>query len=59
MIPGVSFLGALQLKEILITIEETAKSGDGVEKLPELVSEAVHLTMELIHCFERDYPGKV
>lgn len=59
MIPGVSFLGAARLKEVLIQIEETAKSGIGVENMSALVQEAVQQTMELIQCFEKDYPGKV
>ncbi len=59
MIPGVSFLGAARLKEVLIQIEETAKSGTGVENMSGIVKEAVQLTMELIQCFEKDYPGKV
>jgi hypothetical protein len=59
MIPGVSFLGALQLKEILITIEETAKSGVEPHSMSGLVSDAVQKTMELIRCFETDFPGKV
>jgi HPt (histidine-containing phosphotransfer) domain-containing protein len=59
MIPGVSFLGAFHLKEILIRIEEMGKSGEGSDQLPELVSEAVNHTRELIQCFERDFPGKV
>ena len=58
MIPGVSFLGAKQLQEILVKIEETAKSGEGIENMPELVSEAIKQTNELIHCFENDFPGK-
>jgi hypothetical protein len=59
MIPGVSFLGANQLKEILVVIEESAKSGVGLEKMPSLVSEVIKQSNELIVCFENDFPGKV
>lgn len=59
MIPGVSFLGAKSLKEVLVTIEESAKSGDDLEKMPELVAEAVEKSQELIRCFETDFPGKI
>jgi HPt (histidine-containing phosphotransfer) domain-containing protein len=59
MIPGVSFLGAEHLKEVLICIEETAKNGDGLENLPPLVTEAAKVTHELIRCFENDFPGKI
>jgi len=59
MIPGVSFLGAKQLQEKLVVIEETVKSGEGMEKIPSLVSEAIRISLELIACFENDFPGKV
>jgi HPt (histidine-containing phosphotransfer) domain-containing protein len=59
MIPGVSFLGAKQLQEVLVKIEETAKSGSGVEKLPSLVAAAVEMSQSLILLFETDFPGKI
>lgn len=59
MIPGVSFLGAKQLQDVLVKIEETAKSGVGVENMPELVAEAIRQSNELIVCFENDFPGKI
>lgn len=59
MIPGVSFLGAEQLKELLIKIEETAKSGAGLEQMPSLVKDAITKSKELIDCFENDFPGKL
>ena len=59
MIPGVSFLGAKQLQEILVSIEESAKSGRRLEKMPELVAEAVRQSNELIAVFENDFPGKI
>ena len=36
MIPGVSFLGAIQLKDLLIRIEEAAKSNQELDKMPGL-----------------------
>jgi len=59
MIPGVSFLGARQLQDILVSIEERAKKGEALESMSSLVSEAVKKTFELIACFENDFPGKV
>ncbi len=59
LIPGVSFLGAKQLQEVLIRIEETAKSGKDPDKIPSLVTTAFNLSNELIACFEKDFPGKI
>lgn len=59
LIPGVSFLGAKQLQDVLIVIEETAKSGKDLEKIPPLVTKAVNMSNELIASFEKDFPGKV
>jgi HPt (histidine-containing phosphotransfer) domain-containing protein len=59
MIPGVSFLGAKQLQEVLVNIEETAKSGEGMNKISTMVTEALNMSNELISCFENDFPGKV
>jgi len=59
MIPGVSFLGAKQLQEVLVSIEEITKTGNGLDNINELVKEAVKRSHELITCFENDFPGKV
>jgi HPt (histidine-containing phosphotransfer) domain-containing protein len=59
MIPGVSFLGAKQLQEVLVKIEESAKSGEGLEFMPDMVADVVSKTNELIRCFENDFPDKV
>ncbi len=59
LIPGVSFLGANTLKDVLVTIEESAKSGKGLDKMPELVADAIEKSTELIRCFENDFPGKI
>ncbi|MBN1791407.1 MAG: Hpt domain-containing protein [Bacteroidales bacterium] len=59
LIPGVSFLGAKHLQDVLVGIEETAKSGKDLEKIPPLVANAVHMSNELIASFEKDFPGKV
>jgi HPt (histidine-containing phosphotransfer) domain-containing protein len=59
MIPGVSFLGAKELQEVLVNIEETAKSGIGLDKMSALVSMVIIKSNELIACFEIDFPGKV
>jgi HPt (histidine-containing phosphotransfer) domain-containing protein len=59
MIPGVSFLGASQLQELLVSIEERAKSGEGQDAIPPLVTEAIKKSNELITCFEQDFPGKL
>jgi HPt (histidine-containing phosphotransfer) domain-containing protein len=59
MIPGVSFLGARQLQDVLVKIEETAKSGEGMDQMPSLVADAISMSNELIGCFENDFPGKI
>ncbi len=59
MIPGVSFLGASQLQELLVSIEERAKRGEGLDAIPHLVTEAIKKSNELIACFEQDFPGKL
>jgi HPt (histidine-containing phosphotransfer) domain-containing protein len=59
MIPGVSFLGAKELQEVLVAIEESAKSGNNLEKMPIWVADAVQKSHELIRCFENDFPGKI
>jgi len=59
MIPGVSFLGAKDLQEVLVQIEEIAKSGNGLEEIQPLVIVAVQKSYELIRCFEHDFPGKL
>jgi HPt (histidine-containing phosphotransfer) domain-containing protein len=59
MIPGVSFLGARDLQDVLILIEETAKTGQGLDKMNSMVLDAVQKANELIHCFENDFPGKI
>ena len=59
LIPGVSFLGAKQLQDVLVSIEETAKSEEGLDKMSSLVSEAIVQSNALITCFENDFPGKI
>jgi len=59
MIPGVSFLGAKQLQDVLVDIEETAKIGKEPENLGTMVADAILKTNELIRCFENDFPGKL
>jgi HPt (histidine-containing phosphotransfer) domain-containing protein len=59
LIPGVSFLGAKQLQELLVSIEEMAKSGKDLDKMPSLVTQAVNMSGILITSFENDFPGKV
>lgn len=59
LIPGVSFLGARQLQDLLVSIEESAKTGTGLENMKTLVSDSVEKTNELIRCFENDFPGKI
>lgn len=55
LIPGVSFLGAQQLKDILVTIEEYAKYGTNPDQLPLLVTSASEQTNTLINCFKNDF----
>jgi len=59
LIPGVSFLGAKSLQDVLVRVEETVKNGKDLDKIPALVSTAVNLSNELIACFEKDFPGKL
>jgi HPt (histidine-containing phosphotransfer) domain-containing protein len=55
LIPGVSFLGAKKLQDVLVIIEESAKKTDNHSKIPALVLEATDDTNELISCFENDF----
>jgi len=55
LIPGVSFLGAKDLEDILKIIEETGKSGENKEELPKLVARAKTIVEELITAFETDF----
>lgn len=55
LIPGVSFLGAQQLKDILVNIEEYAKSGTHTDQMPFLVTAASEQTDALIQCFMNDF----
>jgi hypothetical protein len=59
LIPGVSFLGALQLKDMLVKIEESGKTGNISPDIPLIVKEAANFSDELIRCFENDFPGKI
>jgi HPt (histidine-containing phosphotransfer) domain-containing protein len=59
MIPGVSFLGAHDLKSVLVTIEESAKKNEGLDSLSTLVASAVDMAHKLMECFEADFPGKL
>ena len=55
MIPGVSFLGARDLEKLLVTIEENAKKGIGIENMPSLVSQVKERVNALIAAFETDF----
>jgi hypothetical protein len=59
LIPGVSFLGAMQLKNMLVKIEESGKTGNVTPEITLLVKEAANFSNELIRCFECDFPGKL
>jgi len=56
MIPGVSFLGAKSLEEILARIEENAKAGTNLEEMPAWIKQAGEVVTELISSFEQEYP---
>jgi hypothetical protein len=55
MIPGVSFIGAKQLQEVLVAIEENSKDSSQYSKIPGLVEEATHKTLKLIESFKKDF----
>jgi hypothetical protein len=54
LIPGVSFLGAKDLENILRIIEEKGKAGDP-EGMPDLIQEARTIVNALISDFENDF----
>jgi len=54
LIPGVSFLGASDLENVLKVIEEKGKAGDP-EDMPSLIQEARTIVNSLIIDFENDY----
>jgi HPt (histidine-containing phosphotransfer) domain-containing protein len=59
LIPGVTFLGAKALQDVLVTLEEMAKQGDKIENIASAVKEATSMSQALIACFENDFPGKL
>ena len=59
LIPGVTFIGARALQDVLVSIEEMAKSGDNIDKIEGAVTEATAMSDALIACFEKDFPDKL
>jgi hypothetical protein len=55
MIPGVSFLGAKELEDILKIIEESCKAGEKKEQMPALILQVKTIVNELIYEFETDF----
>ena len=55
LIPGVSFLGAARLKEVLINIEDGAKNDMQLDEMHEHVANAARMVDELIRVFEKDF----
>jgi hypothetical protein len=55
LIPGVSFLGAKDLEEVLKGIEEKGKSGEDTVEMASLIGEAKRIINELISDFENDF----
>ena len=55
LIPGVSFLGAKELEDILKIIEESCKAGEKKEQMPALILQAKSIINELISEFETDF----
>jgi hypothetical protein len=55
MIPGVSFLGAKPLQDILVVIEENAKEGKDLDNMSTLVKQAGDRVNELVMCFKNDF----
>ena len=55
LIPGVSFLGAKELEDILKIIEESGKTGEKKEQIPELIVQVKAIINELILEFETDF----
>jgi len=55
LIPGVSFLGARDLENILKKLETAGKSGEDSAKIPSLIMEAGDIVRSLIADFENDF----
>jgi HPt (histidine-containing phosphotransfer) domain-containing protein len=55
LIPGVSFLGAKELENILKIIEENCKTNLNKEQLPTLILQVKTIVNELISEFETDF----
>lgn len=55
LIPGVSFLGAVELKNELIKIEEGVKHEDDRQDIHNYIANARKLAEELIDAFESDF----
>jgi HPt (histidine-containing phosphotransfer) domain-containing protein len=55
LIPGVSFLGARDLEQVLKGIEEKGKTGENPEMMDSLIQEAKTIVDELISAFENDF----
>ena len=55
LIPGVSFLGARDLENILKKLEEAGKSGKDSVGIPSLIMEAGDIVRSLIADFENDF----
>jgi HPt (histidine-containing phosphotransfer) domain-containing protein len=54
-IPGVSFLGAKQLEEDLLKIEEFTKKCENLEAVPALLKSVNEKVTSLIEAFNRDF----
>jgi len=55
LIPGVSFLGAVDLENVLKGIEEKGKLGEKSAEMTSLIQRAKDIVNELISDFEHDY----
>ena len=54
-IPGVSFLGAKDLEEDLMKIEEYTKKHEHMEVVPELLESVMNKVSRLLEAFDRDF----
>ncbi len=54
-IPGVSFLGAKQLEEDLLKIEEYTKKCENLDAVPALLDSVIAKVTSLIEAFDRDF----
>lgn len=54
-LPGVSFLGIMDIEKDLVLVEEYAKKSINLDKLPELVHTSIQKVEEIIAIFNKEF----